>query len=89
MSVEMRVRSTTSERQDERVRPKQQRDEKTVVIASAVGLFCLVLVIGLAGLWAANYLLDLNDSVTNPLVNAFVIAAGVALVVYLIRARRR
>ncbi len=59
------------------------------MIASAVGLFCLVLVIGLAGLWAANYLLDLNDSVTNPLVNAFVIAAGVALVVYLIRARRR
>lgn len=76
-------------RQDERVQTQQNRDEKTVVIATALGLFCLVLVMGALGLWAADSLLDLSDSVTTPLLTLFVIAAGVALMGYLVRARTR
>lgn len=68
---------------------QQNRDEKTVVIATALGLFCLVFGTGALGLWAADSLLGLSDSATTPLITVFVIAAGAALVVYLVRARKR
>lgn len=71
------------------MQPGQQRDEKTVVIATAVGLFCVVLALGALGLWVATSLLDVSDSVTTSLFNACVIAAGAVLVGYLIRARRQ
>jgi hypothetical protein len=76
-------------RQDQWVQAQQNRDEKTVVIATALGLFCLVLGLAALGLWAAESLLGLNDSVTTPLTIVFVIAAGAMLVVYLVRARKR
>jgi hypothetical protein len=76
-------------RHDEWVQTQQNRDEKTVVIATALGLFCLVLGIAALGLWAADSLLGLSDSVTTPLTTVFVIAAGAMLVVYLVRARTR
>jgi tellurite resistance protein TehA-like permease len=58
-------------------------------IATALGLLCLVLVIGGLGLWAADSLLDLNDAAVNSLLSVLIIAAGVVLVVYLVRARKR
>jgi uncharacterized membrane-anchored protein len=76
-------------RQDEKVQTQQNRDEKTVLIATALGLLCLVLVIGGLGLWAADSLLDLNDAAVNSLLSVLIIAAGVVLVVYLVRARKR
>lgn len=68
---------------------RAQRDEKTVVIATAVGLFCLVIAAGLLSLWAAVSVLDLNDVMVSSLGWVIVVAAGVMLVVYLARARRR
>lgn len=68
---------------------QQDRDEKTIVMATALGLFCLVLGVGLLGLWAAGFLLGLSDWATTPLFTVSVFAAGAALVVYLVRARNR
>lgn len=74
--------------QDERVQTQENRDEKTVVIATAIAMFCLVLGIGALGLWVADSLLGLRDSARTPLIDVFVIAAGAVLVVYLVRARK-
>lgn len=68
---------------------REQRDEKTVLIATALGLFCLVLAVGGLGLWAANSFLGMSDSATASLFWVLTIAAGVLLVVYLLRARQR
>lgn len=76
-------------RHHERVQTQQDRDEKTVVIATALGLFGLVLGTGALGLWAADSLLGLGDSATTPVVAVVVIAAVAALVGYLVRARQR
>ena len=68
---------------------REQRDEKTVVIATALGLFCLVIAVGALGLWAAVSVLDLNDPTVSSLGWVIAAAAGVVLIVYLLRARRR
>lgn len=59
------------------------------MIATALGLFCLVLGIGALGLWVAYSLLDLSESATTPLLIGLEIAAGVVLVFYLVNARKR
>lgn len=68
---------------------REQRDDKTVVIATALGVFCLVIAGGALSLWAAVSVLDLNDSTVSALWWAIAAAAGVALIVYLVRERRR
>jgi hypothetical protein len=68
---------------------KQQRDEKTVLIATALALFCLVIAVGALGLWAANSFLGMGDSTASVLVWVLTLLAGVLLVVYLVRARQR
>ena len=67
----------------------EQRDEKTVVVASALGLFCLVVAIGGVGLWAATSALGMSDATAATLEWVLFIAGGLLLVVYLVRARRR
>lgn len=66
---------------------EQQRDEKTVVIATGLGLFCLVGAVGALGLSAATSLLDLDETATTWLSYVIITAAGAALVAYLVRAR--
>lgn len=65
---------------------REQRGEKTVLIATAPGLFCLVIAVGGLGLWIASSLLGMSDSAPELLVSVLTIAAGVLLVVYLVRA---
>ena len=67
----------------------QQRDEKTVAIATALGLLGLALALGTAVLWAANAFLSLTDPTLRILGRALMIAAPVAPLAYLVRARRR
>lgn len=76
-------------RQDDGMQTREQRDEKTVVIATALGLFCLVIAVGAVGLWAAVAFLGLNDSAASPLAWLLTIAAGAVLITYLVRARQR
>lgn len=76
-------------RHDENVQNQQHREEKTVVIATGLSLFCLVLVVGGFALWVANSLFNLGDSTTTPLLSGLTITAGVVLVAYLVRAGQR
>jgi hypothetical protein len=84
-----RVRSLDQRRHDAGMQTREQRDEKTVVIATALGLFCLVIAVGGLSLWAAVSVLDLNDPTVSSLGWVIAAAAGVVLIVYLDRARRR
>ena len=68
---------------------QEQRDEKTLVIGTALGLFCLVIAAGAMLLWAAVSVLDLDDSTESSLGWVVATAAAVVLLGYLIRARRR
>lgn len=68
---------------------REQRDEKTVVIATALSLFCLVIAVGARSLWAAVSVLGLSDSTASSLGSVIFAAAGAMLIVYLVRARRR
>jgi hypothetical protein len=68
---------------------REQRDEKSVLIATALGLFCFVMAVGALGLWAAHSFLGLSGSAASLLVRVLAIAAGVLLVGYLVRARQR
>ena len=65
-----------------------QRDEKTLVIATALGLFCLVIAAGAMMLWAAASVLDLGDSTVTSLGWVIATAAAVTLIGYPVRARR-
>jgi hypothetical protein len=76
-------------RQDVGMQTREQRDEKTVLIATALGLFCLVIAVGGLGLWAANSLFGMSDSAAESGAGMLIIAAGVLLVAYLVRARQR
>lgn len=68
---------------------RRSRDEKAVVIATGLGVFGLVAVVGGLALWALHSLLGLNDSTTGLLVDGLLISAGVALVIYIARSGRR
>lgn len=68
---------------------QEQRDEKTLDIGTALGLFCLVIAAGAMLLWAAVSVLDLDDSTVSSLGWVVATAAAVVLLGYLIRARRR
>lgn len=69
---------------------REQRAEKTVMIATALGLFCRIIAIGALSLWAAVSVLGLNDdSTVSSLGLVIAAAAGVVLIVYLVRVRRR
>jgi len=68
---------------------QQSRDEKTVAIASGLGLFCLVLAIGGLALWGVDSLLGLRESTMGPLLHALTVSASVVLVIYLARAGKR
>lgn len=68
---------------------REHREEKTVVIATAVGLFCLVIAVGALSLWAALSVLGLNDYTVSLIGWVIGGAAGAVLIAYLIRAHRR
>lgn len=67
----------------------QSRDEKTVTIATGLGLFCLVLAIGGIALWGVESLLELSGSVMTPILWALIVAAVIAPAIYVFRAGRR
>ena len=68
---------------------QQTRDEKTVAIATALGIFVTVLAVGSALLWGITSALDLSVHSTSPLFGLVVAASAVATVVYLVRFGRR
>jgi hypothetical protein len=68
---------------------REQRDEKTVVIATALALFGLVVAIGVLVLSAAVVFLELSGEAASALVYVFACAGGMVLVVHLVSARRR
>jgi predicted Na+-dependent transporter len=63
-----------------------ERDQKTLVISTALGLFVLALFAGGAILWAVNALLGLSDEVTSGLLIALMCLSGVLSVWYVIGA---
>jgi len=68
------------------MRPQAERDQKTLIISTALVLFVLAVVAGGAILWAANALLGLSDEVVNGLVIAIMCLSGVLSLWYMIRA---
>ncbi len=67
------------------MRPQQSRDEKTVAIASALGIFVLVLAVGAALLWATTSALNVSDASSSPLFILLVAASAMVAIVYLVR----
>jgi RimJ/RimL family protein N-acetyltransferase len=76
-------------RHDEDVQTQQSRDEKTVAIATALGIFVLLLAFGSALLWAIASVLNLSDRSTSPLFILLVAGSAIAMVAYLVRVGRR
>ena len=74
---------------DEDVQIQQSRDDKTVAIATALGIFGLLLTVGSALLWAITSALDLSNRNTSPLFNLLVVVSATATVAYLVRAGKR
>ena len=68
------------------MRPQAERDQKTLIISTALVLFVLAVVAGGAILWAANALLGVSDEVVNGLVVAIMCLSGVLSLWYMIRA---
>ncbi len=81
------MRPATSDGKNVGMQTREQRDEKTVSIATALGLFCLAIAVGALGLWAATSFLGLRSSAASSLGWVLIIAAGGLLVGYLVRAR--
>ncbi len=69
------------------MQPQEQRDEKTVTIATALALFVLILVVGGAAGWALNSAFDVTPGLNTVLTVAVSCVAGAASIDYLIRAR--
>ena len=86
----MRRVPLTSEGKMQECKPESNVPEKTVMIATALGLFCRIIAVGALSLWAAVSVLGLNDdSTVSSLGLVIAAAAGVVLIVYLVRVRRR
>ena len=66
---------------------REGRDEKTVVIATALGLFGAVSALGALGLWAAVVVLGVDASTVSSLDRVIAAAAAVVLIGYLVRIR--
>ena len=66
-----------------------ERDEKTLVISTALGLFILIVLAGAAALWAVHLFVDVSDALTSGLLITLVCASGLASVWYMLRARQR
>lgn len=62
------------------------REEKTLIIGTALALFLAVLAVGAALLWLGNALLGMNEQATNALTWLLLVGAGVSTWVYLVRA---
>jgi len=71
-----------------RVEVEKKRDQKTIAIGAALGIFALIVVAGAAMLWLADSLGLSGDLVSGLQLPLFGVA-GVAMIVYLARARGR
>jgi len=76
-------------RHDEDVQTQQSRDDKTVAIATALGIFVILLAVGWVVLWAITSALDLSNHRTSPLFILLVAASAMASVIYLVRVGKR
>ncbi|PVG80601.1 hypothetical protein DDE18_22340 [Nocardioides gansuensis] len=70
------------------MQPQQQRDAKTLVIATGLGLFVLVVALGCAVLWLATSVLDLSEETVSTGF-WFVSAVAAAAWVWLVRSQGR
>ncbi|HET7194085.1 MAG TPA: hypothetical protein VFI99_03760 [Nocardioides sp.] len=70
------------------MQPQAERDQKTLIISTALLLFVLAVVAGGAILWAANTLLGVSDEVVNGLIVAAMCLSGVLSLWYVVRAPR-
>lgn len=73
----------------DRMQTPQRRDQKTVVIATALGLFVLVVAAGAGLLWVTDSVFGWPGEDTNAVFSMLVVAAGAAAVVHLVRADKR
>lgn len=74
---------------DGHVQTQEERDQKTVAIAMAIGLFFLVLFTVAALLWVAVSLVGLGDAASDVIgVTSFAVA-GLAVIVFLARVGAR
>lgn len=68
---------------------QSSREDKTVAIATALGIFVIVLAAGSTLLWAFTSALDVRDHGTSPLFLLLVAASVIAAVAHLLRAGKR
>jgi predicted Na+-dependent transporter len=68
------------------MRSQAERDQKTLVISTALVLFVLVLFAGGAILWAINAVVGVSDEATSGLLIVLMLLSGVLSVVYVLRA---
>lgn len=71
------------------MRSQENRDDTTVTIATALGLFVLVLAVGGTLLWLGSSVLGLSDEAMDMLARPLIAGAVVAMGVYLLRHGRR
>ena len=70
------------------MRSQTTRDDETLVIASALGVFLAVSAVGGLVLWLADLVVDWPSSVTDVVVPALEVVAIVAALAVLLRHRR-
>jgi hypothetical protein len=76
-------------RHDADVQTQRSRDDKTVAIATGLGIFVILSVMGFLILWGITSALNLSETKTSPLIILIVAASTMATVVYLLRFGKR
>jgi hypothetical protein len=71
------------------VQTQDRRDEKSVAIAAGLGIFCLVLAVGVLMLWAASGLFDMGAPTLRAYSWTIFAVASLVLVRHLRRDRWR
>jgi len=71
------------------MQPHAERDAKSVTIVTESLLGAVVLVVGLLLLWIVDELVGIPPDIGSPLTLAIEVTAGVVLVAYVARNRRR
>jgi hypothetical protein len=68
---------------------QEEREEQTLAIATALGLFVLLLVIAGGLLWIASLAVDVSDDLARPILATAVCLAGAMAIANLVRATKR
>lgn len=70
------------------MRTQRDREEQTVAIGTALGVFVAIMAAAVLGLWLANSMFDISDGQTDAILGVAVLIAGTLAIASLGRSGR-